>query len=346
MKSSFALGRWSKILNTLFRIGLAITCLLVTATRARAQVNDEEEPDKPVAAPRYYPPPVAGPALRLPHPPARVYLDAAYATSDDLSALPYIAGKARNARFALGGAWNWGPLAFEGELAFVNVTTIDIDEILNMPRSAFIDPGDAHQTSLALGDTVVGAIWSTAVLGDTTGDGLVAGFGLRVRIPTHTTKFIIHLMDDSEAIAGLPYYFHVEPTVILAGALGPVTLVMNQGGIALVGPDGDLGGQHVVVPDMFLWDAHYAIAYTPWAAFALSAELATEVQLNHISGVDYAKLNGVRAAWVAPAAQLHLGAYEIDLIARFGLTRGQELYGVIEYAGTSSYTLRLGRTFN
>ena len=37
----------------------------------------------------------------------------------------------------------------------------------------------------------------------------------------------------------------------------------------------------------------------------------------------------------------------VDGIAhRIGLTRGQEVYGVLEYVGTSSFTVRLTRTFN
>jgi hypothetical protein len=49
---------------------------------------------------------------------------------------------------------------------------------------------------------------------------------------------------------------------------------------------------------------------------------------------------------VAPALQVHAGAFRFDAIARFGLTRGQELYGVLEYVGTHSFTLRVTRMFN
>jgi hypothetical protein len=53
----------------------------------------------------------------------------------------------------------------------------------------------------------------------------------------------------------------------------------------------------------------------------------------------------VRSVWLAPAVQLHLGDYRVDAIARFGLTRGADLFGVLEYAGASSYTLRVSRGF-
>ena len=50
--------------------------------------------------------------------------------------------------------------------------------------------------------------------------------------------------------------------------------------------------------------------------------------------------------WVAPALQIHpVPGYRVDLIARLGLTRGQELYGVLEYVGTHSFTLRATRAF-
>ena len=78
----------------------------------------------------------------------------------------------------------------------------------------------------------------------------------------------------------------------------------------------------------------------------LSVEFATDIQLNHVPGVDYEMFYNVRAAWIAPAVQIHVDDWQIDLIARIGLTRGQELYGVLEYVGTSSYTVRVGRNFN
>ena len=49
---------------------------------------------------------------------------------------------------------------------------------------------------------------------------------------------------------------------------------------------------------------------------------------------------------MAPALQAHVAEYRIDAIARIGLSRGQELYGVLEYVGTHSFTLRVSRYFN
>ena len=285
----------------------------------------------------YGPPPVDGPELRLPESVTRLSLDASYARSADLSALPFIAGSGSNVRFAAGGVWRRGRFAFTGELPFTQVTTLDVTAI---PGGAPI-PEDAHQTAVSLGDLRVGADWT-----DHLTSALVGGFGLRVRAPTHTTRFQFHLVDGSLASYVFPYYFHLEPTAILGGAFGRLTFVVNQGAIVLIGPDGDFGDQHIVVPTIAFWDAGYAVGYAPWDFFGGSVELGTDIQLNHVGGLDFQKLNDVRSVWLAPALQFHLGDYRLDLIARLGLTRGADLFGVIEYAGTSSVTLRLSRAFN
>ena len=175
---------------------------------------------------------------------------------------------------------------------------------------------------------------------------LIAGLGLRGRLATHTTRFTFHLLDGSLAIFTVPYYFHVEPTVIIGGALGRFTYVINQGAVWLVGPNGYVQDTLVRVPSIYFWDAHYAIAIAPVSFLGASVEVATTIQLNHLAGADYQKFNDVRAVWVAPALQIHPGdGYRIDLIARIGLTHGDELYGVLEYVGTHSFTLRVTRAF-
>ena len=98
-------------------------------TAARAQDEAAEAAPEPVAPPAEaaeppgpepsvlattYPPPVAGPALRLPESPTRLWLDGAYADSKDLSALPYIAGRGRNVRVARGRGLSLGGLRFRG----------------------------------------------------------------------------------------------------------------------------------------------------------------------------------------------------------------------------------------
>ncbi len=299
---------------------------------------DEEAPNPAPALGKYYPPPVDGPALRLAHPPARLYLDGAYATSNDLSGLPYIAGKGRNLRFAAGGTLRWRSFAFDAELNFLNVTTIDVT---NVPGGVPV-PEDAHQTSIALGDLRLGAVWSIPIVGK---ESLVGGVGLRARLPTHTTTFSFQLIDMTYADFVIPYYFHVEPTLILGGALGRFTFAVNQGVTVFVGPDGHIRDETLTVPTIYFWDAHYAVSWAPWRFLGASVELTTDIQLNRVPGVDFAKLNDVRAAWVAPALQVHVGDYRIDGIARLGLNRSQELYGVLEYVGMHSFTLRVTRHF-
>jgi len=343
----------------------AVLLIVFTAPAVRAASDDDEQPadeaartdDQPApAAPApapapaaddasppvevdYYPPPVDGPALRLPEPQTRLYLDGAFAISNDLTALPYIAGKGRNIRLAVGGAWRWRRFAFEAQLP-ANLTIIDVTQILNQASM----PQDEHQTRPSLGDLTLGTTWTERLVSDS--PALIGGFALRGRLATHTTRFPFHLYDGSIAIFTIPYYFHIEPTAILGGALGRFTYVINQGAIWMLGPNGYIQDMLVNVPSIYFWDAHYAIGYAPWSVLGASVEVATTIQLNHISGVDYQKFNDVRAVWVAPALQIHLGdATRVDLIARLGLTRGQELLGVIEFAGTHSFTLRVTRAF-
>src|SRR4029078_4499057 len=100
---------------------------------------------------------------------------------------------------------------------------------------------------------------------------------------------------------------------------------------------------HAPVRQISMSDAHSGVGPAPWSFLGASVELATTFQLNHVAGVDFEKFNDIRAVWVAPALQFHVGAIRIDAIARLGLTRGQELFGVIEYVGTHSFTLRVTR---
>jgi len=313
------------------------------------------KPKKPPPAERerpndhYYPPPVDGPALRLPESPNRLYADVSYAKSDDLTALPFIAGRGRNFRLALGGAWRWNQrFVFDAQVP-LNLTTLIVTQILNglPPLEA-----DARQTKISLGDIGGGAVWTERLTG---GEGLIGGLGLRVRIPTHTTRFPFHLMNGEIANFTIPYYFHLEPALILGGAFnggsdfGRFTWVLNQGAIVLAGPDGNFYDQHISVPTLYMWEAHYAICWAPWSFLGTSVEVATIVQLNHVSSTattNLEKFNDVRAVWVAPALQFHVGDARIDLIARIGASRGQEFYGVLEYVGTHSVTVRVTLMFD
>ena len=113
-------------------IAVVTVFALLSTTDARAEQADRETPEA-AAMPdpdpaevdaflgRYAPPPIEGPALRLPFTPTGLYHDAAYASTDDLTVLPFIGGKAHNVRLAAGGALRWGRFAFTGELAFEQI---------------------------------------------------------------------------------------------------------------------------------------------------------------------------------------------------------------------------------
>jgi hypothetical protein len=316
---------------------LLLVLLSLSPPEAEADVPPEAGADVDAVLAQYYPAPVDGPALRLPVSPTRLYVDATYARSDDLSALPYVAGDGSNVRFAAGGSWRWHRFAFSGEMPFTQITTLTVTAI---PGGMPI-PQDAHQTAVSIGDLRLGVDWT-----DHLTPWLVGGFGLRGYIPTHTTRFQFHLVDGSLGVYSFPYFFHIEPTAILGGAFGRFTFVVNQGAIVLMGPDGSFGDLQFHQPTVLFWDAHYAASYAPLDVLGASLELATDIQINKVEGIDFQRLNGVHSFWLAPALQGHVGDWRIDAIARFGLTRGADLFGVIEYAGASSYTLRVSRSFN
>ena len=46
-------------------------------------------------------------------------------------------------------------------------------------------------------------------------------------MPTHTTTFQFHLINNTLAAYSFPYYFHVEPTLLLGGVIGPFHFVTN-----------------------------------------------------------------------------------------------------------------------
>ena len=297
----------------------------------------------------YSPAPVEAPALRLPEPVTRLYIDGSYVRSEDLSALPFIEGKANNLRFALGGSLRVSRFALEAELPCWQVTTLDVTKIPGTNGAETPIPQDAHQTALSFGDLRLGATWSRPLPVESL--YLVAGAGLRVRVPTHTTIFQFHLIDGSLAQYLFPYYVHIEPTAILGGAiqiagLGRLAFVVNEGLLYMTGPDGDFGQVHIVVPNVLFWSAHYAVVWSPIAALGFSADLATDIQLGHIDTLNFERLNDIVAVSIDGGVQVHAGAYRIDLVGRFGLTHGADLFGVLQYAGTQGVTLRLARHFN
>jgi hypothetical protein len=302
---------------------------------------DAEDPEATPSPRRIHDeaPAVEAPRMRNVEPRTRLYLDATYAETSDLSALPTISGSARGARVAVGGSLKLARFQLDFELPAGQVTRL----YLRDPNPAFmIDPNDKHQTSVALGDSRLGAQW-TASLPAAGGLDTVAGIGVGVRVPTHTGRFTFHFVDGSEGAYVLPYYFHLQPALLLGGYVGPVSFVMNQGALVLLGPDGQVAGLPVVTPTIYFWDAHYALAVRLGSSLLLSLAVNTTVQLNELDQVQFPHLNHVRSAFLIPGAAVKLGAYRVDLVGRLGVTRGADIIGVIVYAGTTSVTLRLTR---
>jgi len=317
---------------------VSVACgLLAFFTRpARADADADDVPHWVEDAPA----PVDAAQLRNVEPRTRLYVDAAFAQSPDLSALPLIVGSGHNLRAAIGGSWKWNRFQFDTELPSAQATSLN----LTMVPGGVPIPEDQKQTALSAGDWRLGAQWTDTLPVDAM--PLVGGFSLRARIPTHTTRFQFHLADNSLGVYSFPYYFHIEPSVLLGGGVGDFSFVVNQGSIVLMGPDGNFGELYIVVPTILFWDAHYAIAWRCADWLTASTELATTFQLNHVDGIYFDKLNNVRAVTVAPGLQVRVGDdTRIDLVGRWGLTHGADLFGVIGYAGTRSLTLRATRFF-
>ena len=289
----------------------------------------------------YDPPSIEAPRLRNAEPRTLVYVDGAYGVSNDLTALPDIAGKAHGFRVAAGGSLKLGRFQLDAELPAGQVTTLSLVD----PNPVFqIDPGDKHQTSVSLGDSRLGAQW-TGVL-PTDEIAVVAGFGISLRLPTHTTEYTFHLVDGSPGFYALPYYFHIQPTFILGEALGPVSFLMNQSALVLMGPDATVADLPIVIPTIYFWDANYGASVRITDGFAVSCVLNTTYQLNQLDKVMFPHLNKLRSAYVLPGVQLHVGAYRFDLVGRFGIKAGAEPLGVLTFQGTDSVTVRVSRLFD
>jgi hypothetical protein len=309
-----------------------------------------DDPSSSAAAPSPFPSwvddapaPADSPQLRNVEPRTRIYIDGSLAQTTDLSSLPHIAGTGRNLRLTAGGSLKLGRFQLDLELPASQATTVDL--LPNPDPGIMIYAGDLHQTALSIGDLRVGAQWTDALPIDAA--PIVVGLAVRVRIPTHTTRFqFYNELDGSVNVYALPYYFHIEPAVLVGVALGPLSFVMNQGSLVLMGPDAKLGDLPIVVPTLYFWDAHYALALRLLGFVTASVEVNSTIQVNHVEGLDFRKLNDVSAVSVVPGLQWRVGRYRVDTLARIGLTRGAELLGVVGYSGTRSFILRVTRLFD
>ena len=276
-----------------------------------------------------------------------LYVDHTYEYTDDLSTFWWVQGRGNNYRVAVGGVYALGNLHVHAEVP-VQYTQLAIDSLMgNQPTDA-----DRLKAVLSLGDVITDA----AYFWDLSMDSVLTHVGLsfRVRWPTHTTRYQFGLMSGGTIEFGIPYYLHLSPAAILSTSYGPVFLVVNQGALAMLAKDIDLGGILVKIPNMYFWESHVAagVAATDWLAFTV--EVLSAIQLNHVEmanamappGPDQTRVFTTRAVFFEPGATLDLGRYRIALAARLGLPGNSTRdFGVFTFSGTHAFLTRLSYLF-
>jgi len=285
-------------------------------------------------APRIDYPPEQGLALGT-----SLYIDHTYENTDDLSTFWWVKGRGKNYRVAVGGLFQTGNFRFNAEVP-VQYTQLSIDSLME------VEPTDADRSKAAfsLGDVITGGayLWDLPIDAAKT----YVGLGLRVRWPTHTTKFRFGLRDGSTIEFGFPYYLHLAPTALLSTTLGAVSLTLNEGILAMLAKDVWIGNILQPIPNVYFWESHAAIdlAATDWLDF--SVEVLTCVQLNQVTVSNMSNLNGTRGVFITPGVTIDIGNYRLILAGRFGLPgRGSRDFGVITFSGSNAYLARLSYMF-
>lgn len=278
-----------------------------------------------------------GPAFSL-------YLDHTYQSTNDLSTFWWVRGRGNNYRLALGGTFRFGSFQVHGEIP-VQYTQLSIDTLMGEP------PTDADKTkgALSLGDIVADGsfLWDLGLDGIRT----YLGLGLRVRLPTHTTKFSFGLVDGSTMEFGFPYYLHLAPAALLSTSYGPVFLVANEGVLAMLAKDIDLGGILQRIPNLYFWESHVALglAATDW--LAVTMELLNVVQLNHAAIADpttggQTSIEEIRATFINPGLTVDIGNYRLTVAGRLDLSgRSSRDFGVLTFSGSRAFLTRLSYLF-
>ena len=337
---------WSRIL--LLLLGAAAPALAdedSPATVTRPDAPGETELSGAAALPRSFDPP------RVDYPPLQglgigisLYVDHTYETTDDLSTFWWVSGRGSNYRLSVGGMYQYGALRLSAEIpvqyTLLHIDSFNIDPVQPQPP---ID-ADRNKAELSLGDIGTSAtyFWDFAF------EDLKAsvGLGLRVRWPTHTTKFSFSLVNNTILEFGFPYYLHVTPNLVLHASYGPVSITVNQGILSMLAKDVDLGGVIQRIPNFYFWESHLAadVAATDW--LYLSAELVGCVQLNSVDVYRMTNLNGTKAFFINPGVTFDLGGIRLSLAARFGLPgRSSRDFGVITFSGSNAYMARVSYMF-
>jgi hypothetical protein len=317
-------------------LGLAAPALAYEDSPA-AETAVEEPSDE---APRTSaPPPIDYPGILAVGPRTSLYVDYTYERTNDLSTFWWVKGRGVNLRFAFGGTYQRGGLRLAAEVP-VQYTQLAIDSLMELPPIE----ADRTKAAISLGDIITrGAyFWELPIDNARTH----AGIGMRVRLPTHTTKYQFGLVDGSTLEFGFPYYLHLAPALLLATSYGPLFFVVNQGALAMLASDVSIGGIVQRIPNVTFWESHVAagLEATDWMAFSI--ELLSLVQLNRVDVDTMTNLNDMKAVFLNPGLTLAFREYRLALAGRFGLTgRSSRDFGVITFSGTHALLARLGYMF-
>jgi hypothetical protein len=287
----------------------------------------------------FYPPGIDYPPMQGLGTGVSIYVDHTYETTDDLSTFWWVKGSGRNYRVAVGGLYQSGGLHLNAEVP-VQYTQLFIDSLMGLDPT----PADKTKAVVSLGDIITGAtyVWDLPLDAAKTEWGL----GLRVRWPTHTTKYKFGLVDGSILEFGFPYYLHLEPSVLLSTKLGHVSVTINEGVLAMLARDVWIGDILQPIPNLYFWESHLAadIAATDW--LDLSVEVLSCMQLNQVTVSNMTNLNGTRAVFINPGVTIDLGSYRLALAGRFGLPgRSSRDLGVITFSGSNAYLARVSYMF-
>ena len=332
------------------RLQLTILVLVLGLATTAAAYEDSPTPE-PGTAPAsreasvgpiqpFVPPGIDYPGIVDLGPRFSLYVDHTYEYTDDLSTFWWVEGRGTNYRVALGGAYRFGNLQVHAEVP-LQYTQLTISSLMHQPP---VD-ADRNKAAFSLGDVITDAAYFLDLLPV---EGMLThvGLGLRVRWPTHTTKYRFELQDLSILEFGFPYYLHLAPAAVLSTSYGPIFLVVNQGALAMLAKDVYLQGILQRIPNIYFWESHVALglAATDWLAFTV--ELLTFVQLNHVDVEQMTNLNDTKATFLNLGGTLDLGNYRLAVAGRLDLAgRSSRDFGVITFSGSRAFLVRLSYLF-
>ncbi len=323
--------------------------VLALALPAPARAYEDAPPFEPDPAaaddagafePRAFdPPPIDYPVVQSLGPGTSLYLDTTYQTSSDLSTFDWVEGHGESYRVALGGSYQRGGLRLGAELP-LQYTRLTIESLNDLPPT---EP-DRKKVSLSLADVITRAAYFWELPLDRV--RAHAGLGLRVRWPTHTTRYRFGLVTGGVLEFGFPYYVHLAPAALLSASLGPLHVLVNQGVLAMLAKDITLDGVIQPIPNLYFWESHVVVGVDATEWLLLSVELESFVQLNQVTAYRMTSLNDTRAVFVNPGLTLALGAYRFAVAGRVGLGgRSSRDFGVITFSGTHAVVGRVAYVF-